>query len=94
MARSSRLVDQPNDQFPFNQKTYDRVTPPSPPVQLSCHSYSCFDRATVEHAAEANTWPFDGSSIVASRVYVPLTIGRCEFLATYCEGVGSAWVAA
>lgn len=31
MARSSRLVDQPNDQFPFNQKTYDRVTPPSPP---------------------------------------------------------------
>lgn len=26
MAKSSRLIDQPNDQFPFNATTYNRMT--------------------------------------------------------------------
>lgn len=26
MSRSSRLIDQPTELFPFNQETYDRVT--------------------------------------------------------------------
>lgn len=26
MTRSSRLIDQPSDVFPFNKETYDRVT--------------------------------------------------------------------